>query len=73
MKITRKMITDWRAYEVVRQSGEFNMITQQYSAAEAAGLTDEEYRFCLKNYSELKLNSESNVLGKPEGLGGGGD
>lgn len=42
------------AYEKVRQSGEYNMITDAYLAAEAAGLSIDQYMLVLKNYNNLK-------------------
>ena len=42
------------AYEKVRQSGEYNMITDAVLAAEAAGLSMEQYMSVLKNYNNLK-------------------
>ena len=42
------------AYEEVRKSGEYNMITDAFLAAEAAGLSMEQYKSVIKNYSVLK-------------------
>ena len=44
----------WKQYEKVRQSGEFNMITECDKAANKAGLDWKHYRFVLGNYSNLR-------------------
>ena len=44
----------YNRYEAVRQSGAYNMITDAYAAANAAGLTIEEYRYAIKNYIKLR-------------------
>lgn len=43
----------FEAYERVRRSGEFNMITEWPAAAEAAGLSRNEYLAVIKNYRVL--------------------
>lgn len=49
---TKSQIDDWKAYERVRKGGRYNMFDPR--AKTAAGLSREEYMFCLKNYTELK-------------------
>lgn len=45
---------EFRAYERVRKSGRFNMITQSRYAAAAAGLSNERYRTVSLWYSEAR-------------------
>lgn len=52
MKFTQNQLLDWRDYEEVRWSGEFNMDT--YQGRKATGLTKEKYKFVKDNYIELK-------------------
>jgi len=49
---TEEQIANWRAYERVRQSGEFNMFDPR--ARRASGLGEAEYLFSLRNYSALR-------------------
>lgn len=49
--ITRK---EFEAYEAVRASGEFNMITQADEAAAAARLSTQRYMEVLQNYDACK-------------------
>lgn len=44
---------DFEAYEEVRKSGEFNMITHASDAAAECGLSMSLYRSILKNYETL--------------------
>ena len=44
----------YNRYEAVRKSGAYNMITDARAAANAAGLTIEEYRYAIKNYTKLR-------------------
>lgn len=53
MEFTKKQIEDWRAFERVRLSGEINMFDVNNGTI-LSGLTPEDYRFAMKNYSELK-------------------
>lgn len=48
----------WGKYERVRRSGEYNMITEAYLAAKAAGLNKEEYIEIVKNYGPIKNDIE---------------
>lgn len=41
-------------YEAVRVSGKYNMITECVAAAKEAGLTIEEYKDVIKNYSQYQ-------------------
>lgn len=53
---TPEQIDDWRRYERVRQGGRYNMYDPR--ARGATGLDGDEYRFVMKNYSELKAAVE---------------
>ena len=44
---------DFEAYELVRQAGSFNMITQARSASLAADLPMDRYMAVLKSYTAL--------------------
>ncbi len=46
--------TMFRAYEQVRRSGRYNMITEAKLAAVAAGLSMDDYKFVISNYAYLK-------------------
>jgi hypothetical protein len=54
---TQSEIKAFRAYELVRKSGVYNMYSSQ--ARLATALTQEEYLNVMKNYSELKEASEA--------------
>jgi len=56
MKFTHLQLVNWRAYEEVRSSGDYNMISPD--AVIASGLSKEDYFFSLKNYTELKQEAE---------------
>jgi hypothetical protein len=49
---TEQQISDWQAYEKVRKSGRFNMLTPQAGAA--TKLPKDRYWFVLENYEELE-------------------
>ena len=51
-KFTKDEIANWEAYEDVRVSGDYNMFSPQ--ARDMAGLSKEEYMFCINNYTELR-------------------
>lgn len=42
------------AYESVRKSGNYNMLTEAGAARDEAGLTVEEYYYVINNYSDLQ-------------------
>jgi len=42
------------AYESVRNSGDYNMLTEAGAARDEAGLTIEEYYYVINNYSDLQ-------------------
>ena len=48
---TEKDIKNLKAYEKVRQSGRFNMVDPR--AAQASGLSSEDYSFVMKNFKAL--------------------
>lgn len=49
--ITRK---EFEAYEAVRKTGTYNMVTQSDEASAAAGLTVQRYMEVLQNYEACK-------------------
>lgn len=53
---TLEQIENWKKYEEVRKEGLFNMFSP--NARRLTGLSEEEYLFCLSNYSELKKQAE---------------
>lgn len=53
MKFTKQQIENWKSYENVRESGLINMF-DALNGSKLAGISKEEYIFCLSNYSELK-------------------
>lgn len=55
-KFTKKQFGNWIRYELVRLSGKWNMYDP--NARRETGLTNKEYSFVMKNYSELKLAFE---------------
>lgn len=47
-------VLDWqRRYEKVQNEGKYNMITEWNLAAEAANLTEEQYKYVINNYNDL--------------------
>lgn len=52
---TPKQIANWRAYEKVRRSARYNMVTAQAQAA--TGLGSREYCFCIDHYEALQAAS----------------
>lgn len=54
MAYTNKDFELWKRYELVRQSGQYNMITQFKEASKEAKMTIEEYTTILKKYSFIK-------------------
>ena len=53
VQFTKKQLADWLAYEIVRLSGAINMFDAT-RGCRLSGLTEEEYFFCIDNYSALK-------------------
>lgn len=56
MKFTHKQIANWRKYEKIRESGKFNMWDD--AAMRATGLNRDDYIFTLRNYNDLKEQTE---------------
>jgi len=54
---------EFKAYETVRKSGKFNMVTEASSAAAMAGISMNSYWNVLKNYDWC---SEAYSAGNPE-------
>jgi len=52
MNFTKKQLLNWSSYENVRLEGQYNMFDP--NARILTELSEEEYGFCMKNYSELK-------------------
>ena len=50
---TEKQVANYRAYEEVREDGEFNMFSRE--ALEATMLTKDEYLFVQQNYEALEM------------------
>ena len=50
---TPKQIANWRAYEKVRRSARYNMLTTQ--AQSATGLGEREYFFCIDHFDALQV------------------
>lgn len=63
-KFTQQQIENWQAYEDVRVQGDYNMLAEALAAASEAGLDMDDYRFCRRNYSELRLAYEAILAGK---------
>ena len=59
-------LTHFQKFERVRKSGLFNMLTDSVRAAEAAGLTREEYFAVLHYYREL-MDKWPDVRPVPDG------
>ena len=53
-----KFYKDFKKYEIVRRSGEFNMITEASAAMKKAKLSDKKYRDVLHKYSFIKSEIE---------------
>ena len=49
---------NWKKYEIVRRSGVYNMITEATFAANAAGLTIEEYKDIINKYVPIAMEIE---------------
>lgn len=56
-EFTKEQIENWRSFERVRKGGKWNMFDQR--SRKASGLSQEEYTFCMRNYSPLKAEAES--------------
>lgn len=54
---TEDQIRNWFKYERVRRAGAFNMFDPD--ARLATRLSQEDYLFCMNNYSELREVAES--------------
>lgn len=54
IKFTKQQLLDWRCFEEVRSSGQWNMYDPR--ARQASGLSQEEYIFVTKHYSALKAD-----------------
>lgn len=53
MTFSSAEIENWEAYERVRKSGVINMFDAR-TGSELAGLSRDEYFFCMENYDELR-------------------
>lgn len=54
---TKNQIEQYKSYEIVRNSGEYNMFDTR--ARLASGLTKDQYLFVMNNYSELREAADS--------------
>ena len=57
---TDKQLADWRAYEGIRLSGQFNMFDRL--AGEASRLEKHRYSFVMENYDALKLAANNAAI-----------
>jgi hypothetical protein len=51
-QFTQAQVAAWLQYESIRSSGLYNMFDPK--AQQKSGLTNDEYRFSMKMYSQLK-------------------
>tara|TARA_R110000868_G_scaffold221658_1_gene473379 strand:- start:360 stop:545 length:186 start_codon:yes stop_codon:yes gene_type:complete len=58
---TDKQLSDFKAYEQVRSSGKYNMLTAQ--ARYSTGLERDEYNFVITNFAELKQANNQPTTG----------
>lgn len=56
-KFSKTQLNNWWSYEKIRRSGKYNMFDRL--AQIVSGLTEEEYFFCIDNYSLLKRAFEA--------------
>lgn len=61
-KYTKKDFRLYEAYEKVRTSGKYNMVTDWALAAKEAGLTQDEYMHVIRHYSHIKSAHEAQGL-----------
>lgn len=54
-----EIVRRFRAYEKVRQSGKYNMITDAGAAMDESGLTEGEYFAVVENYGHYKAVTEA--------------
>ena len=54
-----EIVRRFRAYEKVRQSGKYNMITDAGAAMNESGLTKGEYFAVVENYGHYKAVTEA--------------
>lgn len=61
-KFSSEKLAWYVQYEEIRQLGIYNMLAQASLAMKVAGLTETQYMFVLKHYSELKEQYKSMKL-----------
>lgn len=61
-KFSSEKLAWYVQYEEIRQLGIYNMLAQANLAMKVAGLTETQYMFVLKHYSELKEQYKSMLL-----------
>lgn len=54
-----EIVRRFRAYEKVRQSGKYNMITDAGAAMDESGLTKDEYFAVVENYGHYEAVTEA--------------
>ena len=59
MDTMAEIVRRFRAYEKVRQSGKYNMITDAGAAMDESGLTEDEYFAVIENYEHYKAVTEA--------------
>lgn len=57
MTFTTQQIQNWRAYEKVRATGQWNMFDR--AAVQATGLSRDGFLFAIENYSALAEQAET--------------
>ena len=68
IEFSNKELSNWETYETVRRSGKINMFDMK-RGCRLSGLTEDEYKFCIRNYSALRdavSNKEAAKSKSPE-------
>jgi len=60
MDFTNQQIENFKAYERVQMSCQYNMIMERVAAAATAGLSMSDYMFVIQNYTALREASKRN-------------
>lgn len=55
MKYTHRQLDNWRTYERIRKSGEFNMFDPRAQAI--TDMSSSEWVFCMEHYDDLKQHA----------------
>jgi hypothetical protein len=57
MTFTDQQLNDWKTYEHIRSSGQYNMLDPR--ARQLTGMSRDDYLFVIENYSALKKAYEA--------------